>query len=74
MSNYYCYISGSNKDSSSVVSPDLGVGSEVSGGQGHSDPEVAQIKERLLQKEAELQEALQLAAKTKVRGRRLNAH
>ena len=58
----------SNKDSSSVVSPDLGVGSDS--GHNQLETEVSQIKERLLKQEAELQEERRalLSLKNKVRG------
>ncbi|GFO28330.1 Zinc finger protein dzip1 [Plakobranchus ocellatus] len=46
-----------NKDGSSSLSPDLGVGSDSGQGQGNNlDAEVSKIKERLLQQEAELKE------------------
>ncbi|KAK3744300.1 hypothetical protein RRG08_030385 [Elysia crispata] len=46
-----------NKDGSSSLSPDLGVGSDSGRGQGNNlDAEVSQIKERLLRQEAELKE------------------
>ncbi|RUS91101.1 hypothetical protein EGW08_001126, partial [Elysia chlorotica] len=46
-----------NKDGSSSLSPDLGVGSDSGRGQGNNlDAEVSQIKERLLRQEEELKE------------------
>ncbi|GFR94781.1 zinc finger protein DZIP1 [Elysia marginata] len=46
-----------NKDGSSSLSPDLGVGSDSGRGQANNlDVEVSQIKERLLRQEAELKE------------------
>ena len=62
-----------NKDGSSSLSPDLGVGSDSGRGQGNNlDAEVSQIKERLLRQEAELKEEkralLSLKNKVCVRG------
>ncbi|XP_012939036.1 zinc finger protein DZIP1L [Aplysia californica] len=45
---------GANKDNSSTVSPDLGMGSDS--GHNQMETELSQIKERLLKQEAELQE------------------